>query len=166
MASLYEIDYQIKSIIDGIFDSVDENGEVMDPDFEALEALSAERKTKMENIGLYIKNVEAEAVAIKAEEENLAKRRKRLENKAERLRGLLIRSMTENNETDFSTARIAAKIKTTETTEILDIDQIPEEYIKVKTEYSADKTAIKKAIKAGAEIAGAAIKVNTKINIS
>ena len=165
MASLYEIDFQIKSILDSILDAVDENGEVMDPDFEALESLNEERKTKMENIGLYIKNIEAEATAIKAEEESLAGRRKRLENKAERLRGCLVRSMTANNEKDFSTARVAAKIKTTESTEILDIDQIPKEYIKVKTEYSADKTAIKKAIKAGEVVNGATIRVNTKINI-
>ena len=166
MASLYEIDYQIKAIIDSIFDAVDENGEVTgDVDFEALEQLQAERQQKLENIALYIKNLDSDAAAIKAEEEALASRRKRTEKKAERLRNLLIHSMAENGDTDFTTARCACKIKNSERTEILDVNLIPDEFINVKVEKSPDKTAIKKAIKAGAEVAGATIVVNTTINI-
>lgn len=164
--SLYEIDSRIKAIIDGLYDSVDENGEVGEVDFTELKQLQEDRKTKLENIALYIKNTEAEAKAIKAEEEKLAKRRKSLENKAERLRDLMITSMQEAKEPALETARCKATIKDNEQTEIIDLDSIPEEYIKVKIDRSADKTAIKKAIKAGEEIAGAQLKIHTTITIN
>lgn len=163
--SLYEIDSRIKAIIDGLYDAADENGEVGEIDFTELKQLQEDRKTKLENIALYIKNTEAEAKAIKEEEEKLAKRRKRLENKADRLRDLMIFSMQEANEPELSTARCKAKIKDNEVTEILDAELIPEEYIKVKIDRAPDKTAIKKAIKAGAEVAGAKLGIHTTIKI-
>lgn len=164
--TLYDIDSRIKAIIDGLYDSVDENGEVGEVDFTELEQLQEDRKTKLENIALYIKNTEAEAKAIKAEEEKLAKRRKSLENKAERLRNLMITSMQASKEPMLETARCKAKLKDNEQTEILDLDSIPEEYIKVKVDRSADKTAIKKAIKAGEEVAGAQLSIHTTITIN
>lgn len=163
--TLYEIDSRIKAIIDSLYDSVDENGEVGEVDFTELEQLQEDRKTKMENIALYIKNTEAEAKAIKEEEEKLNKRRKSLERKADRLRNLMITSMQEANEPELTTARCKAKIKDNEVTEIIDLDSIPEEYIKIKVDKSADKTAIKKAIKAGTEVAGAIISIHTTIKI-
>ena len=166
--TLYEIDSRIKAIIDGIYNNVDENGEVTgELDFTELEQLQEDRKTKMENIALYIKNLEAEADAIKAEEEKLKARREKTTKKAEGLRNRLVYSMQINNEPEISTPRCHAKIKTTESTEILDASQIPEQYInvKIKEERNPDKTAIKKAIKAGEQVAGAQIKINTKVVI-
>lgn len=164
--TLYEIDNRIKAIIDGIYDSVDENGEVGEIDFTELEQLQEDRRTKLENIALYIKNTEAEAKAIKEEETKLATRRKRLENKAERLRALMITSMKEANDPELATARCKAKIKDNEVTLIEDLELIPDEYIKVTVEKKPDKTAIKKAIKAGQEVAGASLGINTTISIS
>lgn len=166
--TLYEIDSRIKAIIDSLYDAVDENGEITgEIDFTELEQLQEDRKTKMENIALYIKNTEAEAEAIKAEEEKLKARRERLTRKADGLRNRLIYSMEASNEPEIETARCHAKIKKTESTEILDASQIPEEFInvKIKEERNPDKTAIKKAIKAGATISGAQIKINTKVVI-
>ena len=164
--TLYEIDNRIKAIIDGIYDSVDENGEVGEVDFTELEQLQEDRRTKLENIALYIKNTEAEANAIKEEETKLAARRKRLENKAERLRALMITSMKKANDPKLETARCKAKIKDNEVTLIEDFELIPDEYIKVTVEKKPDKTAIKKAIKAGQEVAGASLGINTTISIS
>lgn len=163
--SLYEIDSRIQSIIDRLYDTVDENGEVGEIDFTELEQLQEDRKTKLENIALYIKNTEAEAKAIKEEEDKLSKRRKSLENRAERLRALMINSMKEANEPELATARCKARIKDNEQTDIIDLDAIPEEYINVKVERKPDKTAIKKAIKAGQQVAGAQIIINTTIKI-
>lgn len=165
MASLYEIDYQIRTLLDSIIDTADENGEVGEIDFSQLDELNQERQQKMENIALYIKNLESDAEAIKAEEANLKDRRTRIENKAKRLKDLMIKSMTEHNEPELSSARYSAKIKKTEATDIVDLNLIPEEYITIKTERQPDKTAIKKAIKAGEEVAGATIKINVSVNI-
>lgn len=163
--SLYEIDSRIKTIINNMFETVDENGEVGEIDFTELKQLQEDRKTKLENIALYIKNTEAEAKAIKEEEDKLKTRRKSLENRAERLRDLMIRSMKEAGEPELATSRCKAKVKDNEQTEIIDLNLVPEEYIKVKIDRDADKTAIKKAIKAGVEVAGAHIIIHSTIKI-
>ncbi len=163
--SLYEIDSQIKGIIDKIYSADDFDGEITEADFDELRQLKEDRQVKLENIGLYIKNLEAEAAAIKAEEENLYKRRKRAENKAEGLRNLLINSLIENGENEFSTTRIRAKIRNSEKTEIVDLDSIPEEFVEVKTTKQPDKKKIKEAIKAGIEVSGAQIVTNQTVRI-
>lgn len=163
--SLYEIDSRIRAIIDGIYDAADEDGVVEEIDFTELKQLQEDRKTKLENIALYIKNTEAEADAIKAEEEKLTARRKRLENKAKRLREYIINSMKENKDEPLKTARCEVSIKDNEKTDITDLESIPEEFIKVKVEKNPDKTAIKKAIKAGQTVPGAQIIINTTLTI-
>ena len=168
MASLYEIDNNIRAILDSLYDSVDENGEVGEVDFEQIENLQEERRVKLENIALYVKNCDSESLAIQHEIDILRKRQERLERKSESLRGLLIRSMNEHNEPEISSARFTAKIRRSESTEIVDFDSIPKEFIREiphETEYKPDKTAIKKAIKAGQEVAGARLVVNEKLKI-
>ena len=78
--TLYEIDKQILNMID-------DDGQIADID--AWEQLQLDRNTKIENIGRWIKNLDAESTAIKNEEAVLAGRRKSLENKAIQLRKLL-----------------------------------------------------------------------------
>lgn len=169
--TLYTIDQEIKAAIDSLYDRVDENGELIEvtaEDFQTIEQLNQERKAKLENIALYCKNLEAEALAIKAEEESLKKRRARIEKKAEGLKTLMINSLMANGEKEFESPRCRARVRESEVTKILDQSQIPMEYIKVKTyepEYLPDKNAIKKAIKAGQQIDGATIEVNRKLNI-
>ena len=168
MASLYEIDSNIKAIIDSIYDSVDENGEVGEVDFTALEELKAERTQKLENIALYIKNCDSEAAAIQAEIENLTKRKERLERKSESLSRLLMNSMIANGDKELSSPRYRAVIRSSVATEIYDQDLLPEEFIRVihkEDERKPDKTAIKKAIQAGQEIAGARLITNNKVKL-
>ena len=164
MASLYEIDRDLQAMIDSIFESADENGEV-EVDFSALEELKAAREVKLENIALYIKNCEAEALAIKNEENTLAERRKRLERKCERLEALLLGSMIAHGETELSSPRYVAKIRNSEVTEIDDGARIPDAYIIIKSETKPDKAAIKKAIKAGEIIEGVRVVSVPHINI-
>lgn len=167
MATLYEIDSNIREIIDRIYaDELFDDGEITDADFTALEQLQADRKVKLENIALYIKNCEADALAIKAEEDALEKRRKRLERKAEGLKGLILRSMLATGDKELSSARFCAKIRSSKATQIIDETLIPKEYMVVKTSEQPDKTAIKKAIEAGIDVAGAQVVVNQKVNIS
>ena len=78
MASLYEIDMQILSCID------QETGEMIDP--ERLENLYMERNQKIENVALWIKNLESDVLALKAEKEAFAARQKAAENKVDGLK--------------------------------------------------------------------------------
>lgn len=167
MATLYEIDNNIKEIIDRIYaDELFDDGEVTDADFTALIELKEERAVKLENIALYIKNCEADALAIKAEEDALEKRRKRLERKAEGLKGLILRSMMATGDKEISSARYCAKIRKSKATEIIDESLIPNEYMVEKVERKPDKTAIKKAIESGIDVAGAQVVEKQKVNIA
>ena len=74
-------------------------------------------------------------------------------------------SLLQNNETKASSPRFEAKIRYADNTEIEDESLIPKEYLVTKTEVKPDKTAIKKAIKDGKEVAGARIVSVPHINI-
>ena len=155
MATLYDID---ERLADAIKFSVDEEtGEITDFDVDAFNAIQAERKDKIENIALYIKNLEAENIAIKAEEENLKKRRTEKENKIEFMKNYLANSMITNNDKAFETSKVSLKFRKSEAVNIYDMDKIPKDYMTVKTEYKPDKKAIKEAIKGGGVIEGANI---------
>lgn len=164
--SLYEIDSRISAIIENMFATVDENGEISDQiDLSELEALQEARQVKLENIALYIKNLAVEASAIKEEENTLKERRKRLESKCERLEGILINAMKQDGNKKITSPRFEAVLRDNKKTEIRDASLIPEEFLNVKVEKTPDKTAIKKAIEAGQDVAGAELIINTTISI-
>lgn len=169
--SLYQIDQEIRQALDSLYDRVDENGEIAeitDEDMQAIAQLKAERHIKLENIALYSKNCDAEAAAIEAEIIKLNKRKERLERKAEGLRGLILRSMLANGDTELSSARYSAKISKSKSTEILDESLIPDEFFRVTTpkpKRTPDKMAIRKAIDSGRVITGARVVENQKVNI-
>lgn len=163
--TLYEIDSRIKEIIDSIYDAADENGEVGDVDLSELMELKEAREVKLENIALYAKNLAVEALAIKEEENTLAERRKRIERKCERMKGILIGAMKEDGNKKISSPKFEAVLRDSKKTDIIDETLIPEEYMNVKVTKTPDKTAIKKAIESGVEVAGAQIVDNTTISI-
>ena len=164
--TLYEIDNEIRSFLDRMLDAVDEEtGEVLDIDPAELEQLNKAREQKIENIALYIKDIDADVKAIKEEENNLKERRQKAEKKAERLRDLLSMSMINAGEDKFSTARCAVSFRSSKSVVITDLDLIDEAYVKKVIDVKPDKTAIKKAIEAGEDIEGAHIEEKQNIQI-
>lgn len=164
--TLYEIDYQIRQFLDNMMDAVDEEtGEVLDIDPTKLEELNEAREQKLENITLYIKNLDAEAKAIKEEEKNLKDRRERAEKKAERLRNLLAMSMNSAGESKFNTARCAVSFRFSKSVVITDLDMIDEAYVKKTIDVKPDKVAIKQAIEAGEDVEGAYLEEKQNIQI-
>jgi len=81
---LYEIDAAIQEILDGM--SVDEETGEAILDAEALEALQMARIEKLEGAALAVKNLEAEAAAIEAEEKKLESRKTAAKNRAKSIR--------------------------------------------------------------------------------
>lgn len=143
MATLYEINQ-------GIMDCVDmETGEIIDA--EKLASLQIDRKDKIENIALYIKNLRADAAAYKAEKDEFAYRQKVAENKAESLTEYLASILSGEK---VKADRFSISYRKSQSVAITDSDSVPDDY-KIKQEPKIDKVAIKKAIKDGAEIAGA-----------
>ena len=82
---LYEINKEMDEVLSRIIDP--ETGEITD--IEALAEIQLKRDEKLEAIALVIKNKTAEAALIRAEEKELAERRRRHERTAERLKKVL-----------------------------------------------------------------------------
>ena len=162
--SLYQIDNAVLTVLeDGlVFD--EETGEILfDPD--NLDELEVERNAKLEAVALFVKSLEAEAAAMREEERKLAERRGRNERKAERLRRYLSDSMLALGDTKLETARVALSFRKSESVVIEDQAALPVEFLKVKMTETPDKTAIKKAIKSGATVEGAALVENKNLQI-
>lgn len=82
MRPLYEIEHDILACVD------QETGEIIDS--EALTALQMERDIKLENVALWIKDLIAEAEAVKKEADKLTARKKSLDNKITALKAWLL----------------------------------------------------------------------------
>lgn len=157
MASIYQIRREIE---DFEYECDPETGELLN----ALEwdKLNMAYEEKVENIACYIKNLTSDIADFKAEEANLATRRKTLERKAEFLKRLLLDNMDGQK---FSTVKCAVSFRKSEAVQVDDISRIPAEWLRVKTTYEPDKTAIKAAIKSGREINGCTLVENTSVQI-
>ena len=172
MASLYEIDERLVTLIEEQFDT--EDGTIYENAGELakkIDEVAMNLDMKIENIGLYIKNLNAEAEMIKHEEENLARRRKANEGKIASLTNYLNGYLAAcyPNEEDrrkwkFKTPRVVLGYRKSTSVEVPNLEELDKEYLKIKTETSADKVAIKDAIKSGKEVKGAYLK--DKINLS
>lgn len=145
--TLFDID---KAIFDFEFEIDEETGEILNA--EALDELQMERDAKIEGVGLWIKNLEAEAAAVKAEKDNMADRQKRLEKKAESLKRYLAYALDGQK---FSTPKIALSWRRSESVVITDEALLPENCLNVTIVKKPDKKVIKDALKAGKEIMGA-----------
>ena len=144
---LYEIDNAILECIDM------ETGEVIDA--EKLDALNMERDAKIENVVLWIKDLKAEAEAIKTEKLALAERQKIAENKVESLKKWVAYALGGQK---FSTAKCAVSFRNTESVEVTEegLEALMKEHDELLT-YKApepNKKAIKDAIKDGLSVAG------------
>ena len=154
MRALYEINQDILDCIDL------ETGEVMD--IERLGELQMERNAKIENVACYIKNLENEAAGLKAQKDAFAEREKAAKNKIDGLKRWLAQACGGEK---FSSERCAVSFRRSEQVVVEDVDALPEQYRREKVTFEADKTAIKEAIKAGAEIAGCQLVSNLNAHV-
>lgn len=169
MAKLYDLDQGILELLENGFnyECVDEETGEIDKEavFEYLEALSLERAVKIENIALYVKDLLADAQAIKAEETKLKKRREAKEKKAERLTEFVKESLLRCGDESFETPRCVLCFRTSKAVVVTDESKLDKRYVKETVTYAVDKTAIKTAIDKGEEVAGAYIEERKNLQI-
>ena len=167
--TLYDIDAQIAALEDAAEDDMlidAETGELISVS-QALDALRMERGAKLENVACWVKNLCAEADAIREEESRLVKRRKAAETKAANLKAWLLAAMTrEDGTTDkLKTGRVSISVRRNPPTTICDDDLLPWSYKTVKQVISPDKAAIKAALLAGQEVPGAHLEYGRSVII-
>lgn len=173
MARLYDIDEKLFNLIENGFDI--ETGEAYQSQEEldkAIDECGIELEKKIENIGCFIKNLEADTKALKEEEANLKHRREVAEKKIESLKKYLNGYLMAvyPNDVDrakwkFNTPKVVMGFRKSTTVEVPDIDKLDKNFLRVKTEVSADKTAIKDAIKNGKIVDGAFLQDNVNLSI-
>lgn len=155
--TLFDID---KAIRDFELEIDEETGEVLNA--QDLDDLEMEREKKIENVGLWIKELEAEAKAIKEEKDAMDARQKRAMKKAESLKGYLTYALQGEK---FSTPRIAMSYRKSESVNIPDDKAIDDKYCSITVVKKPDKKAIKEAIKAGEHVFGAELVTKQNLQI-
>lgn len=161
MASIYELnkDYAELSAMLEAAETEEEIQAIQD----TLEMINVSIEEKLENTGKFIKNMESDIAGIKAEIERLTAMKKTKENFVERLKNNVEFALKEKGLETLTVGTFKAGYRKSESVEIINLDVIPADFTKV--EIKADKTAIKKAIKAGEVVEGAEIKVNQNFYI-
>ena len=165
--TLYNIDNKILEIIERGFVVDEDTGEIIDSAEEVnakLEELEFDRTAKIENIALYIKNMESLVVSLKAEEKALADRRRAREKRIENLKNYLTSSMVAANENGIETSKVCISFRKSESV-VVNEEILDKKYFNEKVSYTPDKTAIKKALKDGATIEGAYIETKQNLQL-
>lgn len=149
--TLYEINAAIQEALEKAIDT--ETGEIIDAEAEKeLDGLLMTRDEKIENVGLWIKDLKAEAAALKAEKESFEKRIATANNKIESLKKYLFYAL---NGEKFKTTRLSVSYRNTRAVNVVDLEAIPDEFCRFTKE--ARKTDIAEAIKNGATVPGAEV---------
>lgn len=161
MRALYEIDAELEALLSNVDD---ETGELLiDP--EAIDALLMERTDKLEGVALSIKNITAEAAAIKAEEDALKKRREALEKKKDGLTQYLRQALAGEK---LETAKVAVTWRKSVQAKITDEARFwespPLMFVRVKPP-EANIAAIRQALKDGGIVPGAELVENVTMSI-
>lgn len=131
---------------------------------DTLEALEGSFKDKAISVAGFFQNIDAEIDAMKAAEKRMAERRKAKENQVSWMKSYLLSNMimTGINKIECPEFKISLA-KLPPSVVIDDIELIPAEFMRYKTEVMPDKTAIKSAGGClGAHISSGGFRVSIK----
>lgn len=136
---------------------------------DTLDSLSGDLSVKAENVARLVANLKDTAEAIKAAETRMADRRQAIERRAQSVRDYLMRCMLSAGikKIDGPYVRLAIR-DNPPSVDVFDPQQIPANYMRqaAPPPPSPDKTAIKVALQAGADVPGARLTKTQRIEIS
>ena len=161
---LYEIKDAMTETLDIFLES---EREEIDQEFytETMEYLKEELNHKSSNIIKYLSNLDGEALAIKSEIDRLTKAKKAREKKSESLKNYLTNVMIGLDKSKIETDLGTYGIRRSTALKILDMNLIPEEYLKRKEEFYVDKRELTNLIKGGESIQGALLEERYSLHI-
>lgn len=162
--ALYQIAQEHRAMVERLMDTQDDALVIAD----TIEAESYPLEIKAQNVAYAVKNLEATASAIKQAEQDMAARRKAIENRAGHIREYLKTCMEVAGVQKIECPHFAISIKNNPpSVEVFEPSMVPAEFMRQPEPPppSPDKTAIKEAIKAGREVPGAMLAQNTRIEI-
>ena len=137
-----------------------ETGEILDA--AALDALKMEIPKKLENLGRWMLNLEAEEKALADQEKRFKERKDAVKKKRESIKSYVGAFL---NGKPYKCTDFEFKWRTSESVAFNgDIYKVPDDYLRYK-EPELDKAKIKKALKSGIEIAGCSLEVKNNLSV-
>lgn len=163
MSSLFEIDREIMACVklENSDDYVNtETGEILDA--AAMDALKMEIPKKLENLGRWMLNLEAEEKALADQEKRFKERKYAVKKKRESIKSYVGAFL---NGKPYKCTDFEFKWRTSESVKFDgDIYKVPDDYLRYK-EPELDKAKVKKALKDGVEIAGCSLEVKNNLSV-
>lgn len=123
------------------------------------------RKTKIADTALYIRQLESEAQTQKDFAKSVLDKAKAKEKRIEWLKVNILNSMLLFGDETVEDKRVKLSTRKTVAVEVASMELLPKEYIRETVKVEPNKTEIKKAIQAGEIIAGAELKENVSLII-
>ena len=164
--NLYTITQDFNDLLDMLSQAQEENDLDQVALIESgLEITQDNFKDKATNYVKFIRSEEAGLSAIDEEIKRLTALKKSKVSKIDNLEARLSNSMQSIGFDKFDLGLFKLSFRKSTSVEVIDIEQLPDSYKRVKTTIDPDKVAIKKAIEAGQEVSGATIKNSVSLQI-
>lgn len=161
--NLYEIDSQLIEVMHQAETyAVEHDGEIPENLADQLDLWEAEKDAKISNVCKYIKNQLAFAEAIKSEAKALTDRASSIQRGAEWMKTVYLANSLNGQKWEDANSKVSYR-KSESVKLDVEPERLPEEYQRIKV--AADRTGIKKALKAGQEIEGAQLIENQNIQL-
>lgn len=135
---------------------------------DTLDGLVGEFEVKATNVAMFVRNLEATAAQIKEAEDQMAKRRKSIEKRAENIAAYLKMNMESSGITEIDSPYFKLSIRNNPPKVVIDAESlIPSDYMTkpVAPPPVPNKTLIAMALKDGHEVPGAHLESGTRLEI-
>lgn len=160
--NLYNLSAQYRSALDNI-DVDPETGELVG--CADLDGINDAFESKAEAVACYIKELSADALAIKNEEATLYERRKANEKRVDRMKTYLSYCMGAAEVSKLNTPRCTVSFRASQEVQVINMDVLPEKFRRVKTTVEPDKVGIKAAVNGGDKVPGVIVVQKKNIQI-
>lgn len=164
--NLYELTQAQAALVAMIDDNTDpETGELASDYADALDSAEIATAEKLSAIEAFRRGLRAEAVALKAEEDRLAKRRKALEGRDDGLGKYIASCLTLAGLDHLKAGTFDFRMQNNAPAVMLlcEAEELPAEFRKVA--YTADKKAIGEALKRGEELEFATLSASKNLRV-
>lgn len=164
LPTLYELAAQYRTDLETL-SNLDLSDEAIQ---DTLEGMSGDLETKAHNLAAFVRNLETTAEAIKEAEVTMAKRRKVMESRIDRLKTYTLNAMIDHKIDRITSPYFVLSIaKNPPSVEVYDPAQIPVKFMRQPEPPPTvpDKKVILETLKAGVEVAGCRLNQGIRLQI-
>lgn len=163
---LYKLTQDLETAYQLLMETTDEEtGEINSDALKLLNECQLSFDDKVSSLVEMVARNDASIDAYKKEEGRLTMHRKSLEKKNEWLKNYIKQNLIESGRNKIETLRAKVSLFNSRAVNVLNLNEIPENYKVIETNIKVDKKAIAEAIKGGQAVAGAELIENVNLRI-